>query len=410
MAAEVEEKFLTICRRALQWARERDYAGYSKHDALNSPLLEGLSLDNKWLRILFTQAVMRSPVNLRPLFGVRKTRNAKGIALFARAWLNLFRLTGDPQCRREAEALLDWLLANPSIGFCGLSWGYPYAWQDVGFFAPRHFPNRIVTYFVGRALVEAYEILGEEKYLKAALQVTDFILNEPKVLYEDEGMKCLSYVPVPDIKMVVMDVSALCGALCAMVGKHAGSGDLIAEGRRLVAYVVDKQTDYGAWYYTHPPGDSHITHDNYHTGEIIDAIADYCDYAGDEAFRLAYRKGLDYYRGHLFTEAARPKWMNDKVFPHDAHGYAQGIITFTRAGELELARRIAMAAIEDLWNEKDGRFCYQRRRFYTKGFTLARWSQGWLSFALSDLRAVPRGTLSANEDEKNSRQYMLPWA
>ena len=39
--------------------------------------------------------------------------------------------------------------AHPSTGFDGLCWGYPYPWQDVGFFAPRHFPNRVVTSFVG---------------------------------------------------------------------------------------------------------------------------------------------------------------------------------------------------------------------------------------------------------------------
>ncbi len=384
MSGELGDRaLLEICRRALDWARQRDYRGYSKHDALASPWLRAASLGNKWLRIAWIQAVTRSPVNLRPALGVRKARNAKGVALFARACLNLLRLTGETGYRDEAHRLLGWLVANNAPGFRGLGWGYPYPWQDLGFYAPAGFPNRIVTYFVGRALVDGWEVLEERRYLDAAERAVEFLLAEPRVLFENDEMKCLSYVPTPEIEMAVMDVSALCGALVAMVGRHAGRPELMAEARRLVAWVVDKQTAQGAWFYTHPPGDSPITHDNYHTGEILDAIADYADYSHDRRFDASYESGLAFYREHLFTDRARPKWMHDRTWPHDAHGYAQGIITFSRRGDLELARAIATAAVEDLWRGAEGRFAYQRRRFGTRSFTLMRWSQAWLSFALS---------------------------
>ena len=142
---------LRICEKALEWAKAREYTGWEKHDALNSPVLRALSLGRKWPRIFLTQGVMRSPVNIRPLLGVRKHRNPKGAALFARAYLNLYRLTGNERHRDEAKLILQWLLDNPAKGFTGLSWGYPYPWQDLGFYAPPGFPNIIVTYFVGRA-------------------------------------------------------------------------------------------------------------------------------------------------------------------------------------------------------------------------------------------------------------------
>jgi hypothetical protein len=390
MSDEFQQKVQQTCIRALEWAKKQDYTGYDKHDGLNSPLLKTLSFNNKWLRMLFIQGVMRFPVNIRPLLGVKKVRNPKGIALFARAYLNLYRVTGDKAFRHEAESLLSWLLENSSQGFSGMSWGYHYSWQDVGFFAPANFPNRIVTYFVGRALVDAYEVLDDRNYLDAAEQAVEFILNEPKNLYEDEGMKCLSYVPVPDISMAVMDVSALCGALCAMVGKHTGKQELLDEARKLIAWVVDKQTQYGAWFYTHPPGDSRITHDNYHTGEILDAILDYMNYAGEQHFENAYHSGLEYYRENLFTSEWRPRWMNDREFPYDIHGYSQGIITFSAAGRLDLAEKVARAALDDMWDEESNRFYYQKRKFYTKKFTLLRWCQGWMTLALSNFLTSDR--------------------
>ncbi|NOY86039.1 MAG: hypothetical protein GXP52_01895 [Deltaproteobacteria bacterium] len=376
---------LCVCERALDWAREQNYTGWEKHDALNSPMLRVLSLGRKWPRIFLTQGIMRAPVNIRPLLGVRKHRNPKGAALFARAYLNLYRLTGNERYRDEAKLILQWLLDNPAKGFTGLSWGYPYPWQDLGFYAPPGFPNRIVTYFVGRALIHAWEVLDDRKYLDAAQRAVEFVLKEPKILYEDDSMKCLSYVPSPDISMAVMDVPALCGALCAMVGKHTGRQDLGDEAFRLINWVADKQSDYGAWFYTDPPDDSHITHDNYHTGEIVDSILEYEQYSGDTGFQDTYQTGLGYYRENLFTSEARPKWMNDREYPHDIHGYSQGIITFTMAGDLVFAGRVANAAIEDMWNERDGRFYYQKRRNQTLNYTPMRWAQGWMSYALSSL-------------------------
>ena len=55
--------------------------------------------------------------------------------------------------------------------------GLPYPWQDVGFFAPRNFPNRVVTSFVGQALLDGYETLGDRRYLELAGQAGLFLLT-----------------------------------------------------------------------------------------------------------------------------------------------------------------------------------------------------------------------------------------
>ena len=126
-----------------------------------------------------------------------------------------------------------------------------------------------------------------------------------------------------------MDVSALAGALAARVGALTGDADLIREGGRLVRYVVSKQTDYGAWYYADPPSASHITHDNYHTGFILDAILQYGLSAGSDEFEAAYRRGIEFYERRLFEPNGAARFMSDRLYPIDIHGCAQGIITFS---------------------------------------------------------------------------------
>src|SRR2546425_10160485 len=95
--AEQEEEVLD---RALSWARERDYRGFSKFDGLESPVLRLVLGFHPWTRLLASQLVMRAPVNVRPLLGIPQARNPKGIALFAGALLLRYRLRGDPHDRR----------------------------------------------------------------------------------------------------------------------------------------------------------------------------------------------------------------------------------------------------------------------------------------------------------------------
>ena len=379
---------LDVLDRVLQTARSANYEGYSKHDGLNSPLMAFLGGSSRLTRLAAIQVVTRSPVDIRPLVGVRKARNAKGLSLFARALLARHRMTGSADDATQARGLLDWLIDHPAQGFDGLCWGYPYPWQDVGFFAPRDFPNRVVTAHVGQALVDGYETLQDERYLDAANRAVWFLLQAPKTLFEDADRRCVSYVPDENIDWIVMDVSVLAGALAARVGAITGDGDLIGEGGRLVRYVVSKQTDEGAWFYADPPSASHITHDNYHTGFILDAIQQYGLSAGSDEFDESYRRGIDFYERRLFEPNGAARFMNDRLYPIDIHGCAQGIITFSlqqrhQGTGAEMATRVLNWTLANMWDPATGWFYYQRRRGYRTHIRELRWCQGWMSRALS---------------------------
>ncbi len=90
-----------ICVRSLRWAHDRDFTGYSKFDALNSPLLRLISQKSRFLRAGFVFGISRSPVNIRPLLFVRKKQNPKGLGLFARAYFNMFEISGDESFKDE---------------------------------------------------------------------------------------------------------------------------------------------------------------------------------------------------------------------------------------------------------------------------------------------------------------------
>jgi hypothetical protein len=386
--AGTDRDVLGVLGRVLETARSAGYQGYSKHDGLNSPVLARLAGGSRLRRLGAIQVVTRSPVDIRPLLGVRKARNAKGLSLFARALLARHQLTGSADDAREARELLDWLIGHPARFDEGLSWGYPYDWQDVGFFAPNGFPNRVVTSFAGQALLDGYETLAEERYLDAATRAVRFLLEAPKTLFEDDGRRCVSYVPDRSIDWIVMDVSALAGALAARLGAITGDRDLIREGGRLVRYVVSKQTGDGAWFYADPPSASHITHDNYHTGFILDAILQYGLAAGTDEFDDAYRRGIEFYERRLFEPSGAARFMNDQKYPVDIHGCAQGILTFSlrqrhQGTGGETATRVLDWTLRHMWDPASGWFYYQKRRAYRTRIRELRWCQGWMSWALA---------------------------
>jgi hypothetical protein len=383
LTAPSRAECLDVLERVFQTARAIDYRGYSKHDALNAPWLEALAGDSKLRRLVAIQTVMRSPIHVRPLIGVRTAVNPKGHSLFARALLARYRITGAERDADEARTLLGQLLDHPSQGFPGLSWGYPYPWQDGGFFAPRDFPNRVVTSFVGQALLAAYETLGDARYLDAARNVSTFLLEAPKTLFSDETRRCVSYVPRDDITWIVMDVSALAGAFAARLASHVGDGALMHEAGRLVRYVVSKQTDEGAWFYAEPPSASRIMHDNYHTGFILDAIAQYTTASGSNEFESAYASGIRFYEDRLFEPDGAPRFMSDQRYPYDIHGAAQGIITFSLHGQMPMASKVLGWTLANMWDPRTGWFYYQKRRGLRTKIRELRWCQAWMSLALA---------------------------
>ena len=376
----------TVLDRVLQYSERENWRGYDKHDGLNSALVRALFGWSRWSRLIAIQAVMRAPIDLRPLLRQPKVDNPKGLALFVLGLL-------DRDARRHAAedvwrvraliARLDTLAAPLAGG--ARAWGYQYPWQDLGFYAPSGTPNAVVTAFVCEALLAAHRSLGEPELLARVATAIPFFLGSLRRLKDEPDELCLSYMPV-DMHMRVLDVSILVASVLAQFARQAGETHWLEPARRLAGYVVHRQTPYHAWYYTDPPSDSPIRHDNYHTGFILDALWRYMQASGDRSWEDRYWRGLDFYAENLFEPDGAPRWMSDRQYPYDIHGAAQGIITFARhrARYGALSERIARWALDEMY-DAEGRFYYQRTRRYTKRFTFLRWCNAWMVRALAAL-------------------------
>lgn len=394
------DALVRVLDRVIARSAADGWIGHDKHDGLNSPWLWAACGWSRPARLLALQAVMRSPVNLRRVLAVPRVANPKGLGLFIQSFVNRWRVDGRHEHIDAAIGLAGRLeaLRSPAGAWSGRGWGYQYPWQDLGFFAPRGTPNAVVTSFVCESLLDLHQATGDGRYLRLVTDALPFLHKDLPRLVDSTDELCVGYMPVP-MQMRVMDVSILVGALYARCGVVAQASRLADDARRLVAYVVHRQTDDGAWWYTDPPEASPVRIDNYHTGFILDALWRYIQATGDFAHAAAYRRGLAFYAARLFEGDGAPRWMSDQRYPHDVHGSAQGIITFSRHGTEfpGLAERIAAWAIDHLY-DGEGAFWYRRTRLRTDRRFYLRWNNGWMARALSELllnRRHPAGRLQA---------------
>jgi hypothetical protein len=244
----------------------------------------------------------------------------------------------------------------------------------------------VVSCFVCESFLDAYRATGERHWLDVVRSCLEFFMHDLQVLKDTPDELCLGYMPLP-MTMRVMDVSILIGTVIAQYNTLSGDAVYASEAKRLVRYVVNRQTDYGAWYYTDPPGDSHIKHDNYHTGFILDALERYMQATGERQWQPQYDQGLEFYATHHFGPDGEPYWTSEQQYPFDIHGAAGGILTFSRHRDRYpgLAEKVADWAISTMYMG-NGRFAYQQTRWFRKSFTLLRWCNAWMFSALAALQ------------------------
>jgi hypothetical protein len=371
-----------------EWCRARNFAGYDPFDALNSRIFQATPVArSETARLLWTQLVKRSPVNLRRPLRVPAQKNAKGIALFALAALANYRRLGTPETESEARNFMDQLLELRISGYSGAAWGYNFDWQSRHFFAPRGTPMIVPTAFAARALVQAADTFQEKSFLEIARTSCEFILHDLNRTVETEDELCFSYSPIDQTR--VFNASLLAAETLAVVGAVTGETELCDFALRAGRYVVKRQRGDGAWVYGAAPNQNWV--DSFHTAYVLQSlslITKSCG-AGGLVFADSLQRGYKFWRERFFLADGWPKYYDDALYPADTHSGAAAIVTLLELRHLDhdaqsLAAKIAAWLLNNM-RDRRGFFYYQRRRFHTIKTPFMRWSQAWAAYALARL-------------------------
>ncbi len=377
-----------------------NFQGWDPFDGLRSRIFQRSFLrEHAWARIAWLQFFKRCPVNLRLFLQVPKDYNPKGVALFLSGYTYLYRAFAEGPAYQYIKTLSRILKDRQSTGYAGACWGYPFDWQSRAFFVPQGVPNVIVSTFSGHALLDAYELTGEDDLCRTALSVADFIQNDLNRSEDDAGNVCFSYTPVDRSRII--NASLLASAFLARVSCHKKDPALLKAAQSSVAFCCRLQNPDGSWFYGTQPNQQWI--DSFHTAYNLEALYRYQLWSQDTRFQKYFSAGLDYYFKHFFSPEGIPKYYNNRVYPVDVHATASLLSLAVTAGLVEDYAALIEKVIG--WTvchmqTASGFFCYQQKRFYRITIPYMRWSQAWMFFALSYyFHYLQRSGLASQKDE-----------
>lgn len=381
--SDFRDKLAASLGKLERWVEERDYRGYEPFEGLSS-FLGRWTFHQPLLERIVVQLIRQSPVNLRPILGVKPKDSTKGRGYMAWGYTQMFQATGDPAYRRKTLECLSWLDANKAPGFTTHSWGNHFPMTARGGGLRTHEPIIVWTSLIGQAYLDAYELFGEPRHLEIAKSVCDWILAVPRER-TDKGT-CLSYVA--SATSSIHNANMLGAAMLARTAKFVDAPAYRDVAREAMIYSCSRQRPDGAWYYADPPHSHWI--DNFHTGYDLDSLKVYIESTGEESFRDNLDRGWTFFKGHFFEPSGRPKYYHDRPYPIDSQCASQAIETLTNFSSLdpsalELSVRVADWTIDHM-QDKRGFFYYRQYPLGIKAKTpMLHWAQATTYRALAVL-------------------------
>ena len=381
--------------KLLRYCRGESWVGYDPYDALNSPLARTLPFKNKFVRTALTQLVKRNVFNLRPILGIDKSPNPKGIALAIRALLLQAEMVGEKRplqsdkpvgakeiLEEDLPFLMRQLTALRSQNYAEACWGYTFDWQSRAFFAPRNTPNMVCTVFAAQAYLDWYERTGDVAVLEIVKSSCRFLLDRLNRTAGEDG-ECFSYTPLDHSR--VHNVNLLGAELLARTFASTGIDEYREAALRATRYTLSRQRHDGSWLYGE--GESQDWIDSFHTGFILVSLKHLIEFLEVPSWQAALDAGCRFYEKRFFLADGTPGYYHDQLHPHDVHSAAQGIITFVEMTDLTpnakaMAARVIRWTIDHL-QDPSGFFYFQIHRFYTIKTSYMRWAQSWMLYALS---------------------------
>jgi hypothetical protein len=363
-----------------KWVEEHDYQGYEPFDGLSSPL-RYLTVGNLLLERVLMQVVRQSPINLRPLLRIKPLPSTKGRGYMAAGYLTMYALTHQLSYKRKAVGCLEWLMTHRSSKFHEYSWANHF---DFASRAGRYSKGESIIVWsalVGQAFLDAYESLGERRFLHVADSVCRWILALPRE--RTSTGTCLSYHALGQNS--IHNANLLGAAMLARTWKHSKHDEYLDVASQAVRYSCSRQRADGSWWYAEDSNCHWI--DGFHTGYNLDSLDCYIASTSDTTYRDAMVLGLEFYKRHLFTEDGCPRYYHNRTQPIDSQCAAQAIETLSRFGRLDrecldLAARVASWTILNM-QDQDGHFCYRVYPFIKSTTAMLHWAQATTFRALT---------------------------
>ena len=379
------------------YCESEQHKGWDPYDGLNSKVFQALPLLKKsaFCREVVIQGFKRNPINLRRIAMVPKEYNAKGVGLFLQGYCNLVKavqkhpewseqLGTEDELLAKVKEIAELLISLQSKGdYHGACWGYNFDWQARGgLFFPKYTPTVVATSFCATALMEAYELTGEKRYLDIALTSAKFVKEDLHRHPCEEGF-LFSYSKLPG-NDTVYNASLLGSRLLSYCYKYTSCEELKELAEQSVKACCKGQREDGAWVYGLGPTQGWV--DSFHTGYNLDGLIAYEENTGDTKYHKHIETGFKYYINNFFEQNGTPKYYDNQMYPIDIHCPGQLMVSLARLHKLgeykEMAHKVMDWTMKNM-QDRRGYFYYQLKKGISSKISYMRWSNAFMFCAMS---------------------------
>jgi rhamnogalacturonyl hydrolase YesR len=392
-----KEHLLYSIQKLDKWIELNGWAGFDPYDIKSQDWILKVT---KWgaynkaleiVREIIFEILYAYPQVSRKIFNVKPQINPKGMALFSKAYLDLYQYTGSQKFLDTSSECLKWLIENRSETTAGVGWGYPFHWQSARLI-PQGTANGIVTTAVGDAVWSWYKHTSDPKYLDICIQICKFFETLPRHNATDDQI-CFAYTPL--YQNHIHNLNLFIAEFIVKIGKETNNQQWIELGVHAANYTLSNQLPDGSFDYNGPPEKPKNYIDNYHTGFVLRMLHSLWFLTNDKNIYTSLKKCYDHYVDHLFEDKTIPKLLPDRKYRIDIHSCAESINCLSELSSsfpegLEISKNVAEWTIETLQDDK-GYFYYGilKSRFtgrtYVSKIPYMRWGQAWMLKSLSNL-------------------------
>lgn len=368
-------------QRVQQWVEDHGYEAYEPFDGLSTPV-RAFTRHNLLLDRLLQQLSRQSPVNFRPLLGIKPQPSTKGRGYMAAGYLKMYQTTGDESYLRKAESCLEWLIEHKSPKFAEHSWANHFDYASRGGRYGKHDSIIVWTALIGQAFVDAFDVTGRTRYLDIANSVCRWILQLPRQR-TPTGTGIAYHMQAEG---TVHNASMLGAALLARTWRHTRRQEYLDLAQAAMEYSCTRLRDDGSWWYAEH-GTNHWI-DNFHTGYNLDSLKCYIDETGDTTWSGHLDRAFDYFFAHFFEPSGRPKYYHNRAYPIDIQCASQAIETLVKFSDrgpevLDTAVKVAEWTITKM-QDQTGYFYYRRYPMsIIARIPMLHWGQATMFNALS---------------------------
>ena len=379
---DIKKTLENSIQKVEKWVESNKYRGYEPFDGLSS-YIRPLTFGNLFAERILQQIVRQSPINLRPLMGVKVLESTKGRGFMAWGYLKMFKLTGNHRYKEKAINCLEWLIQNKSSKYSNYSWGNYFDFSSRSGQLPKSEPIIVWSSLIGQAFLDAYELISDQKYLKVALSICEWIKELPREV--THSGTCISYYAFRQSS--IHNSNMLGAAMLVRTAKFSLDNEALNIAKEAMIYSCSRQLSDGAWYY----GESANQHwiDNFHTAYNLDSLSCYINNTNDKTFENNLLQGYQYFIKTFFEENGRPKYYHNKTYPVDIQCAAQAIDTLALFSEsdksaLKLALTVAEWTIDNMQDEA-GYFYYRELPWIKVKTPMLHWGQATMYKGLTHL-------------------------